>query len=55
MKLELPLLSKEGRVLGALWLVKNLATDPINEFTLRRVENLRRTVTATLDTLTPAP
>jgi UDP-GlcNAc:undecaprenyl-phosphate GlcNAc-1-phosphate transferase len=55
MKLELPLLSKDGRVLGALWLVKNLAADPINEFTLRRVENLRRTVTATLDALTPAP
>lgn len=55
MKLELPLLGKDGRVLGALWLVKNLAEDPINEFTLRRVENLRRTVTAALEALPPAP
>lgn len=55
MKLELPLLGKDGRVLGALWLVKDLAGDPLNEFTLRRVENLRRTVTAALDSLVPAP
>ncbi|WP_300164769.1 MraY family glycosyltransferase [Solidesulfovibrio sp.] len=55
MKLELPLVSKDGRVLGALWLVKNLAADPINEFTLRRVENLRRTVTAALDAFACAP
>ena len=51
MKLELPLLSKSGRPLGALWLVKDLDADPINEFTLRRVENLRRTVTAALEGL----
>ncbi|UJX42543.1 undecaprenyl/decaprenyl-phosphate alpha-N-acetylglucosaminyl 1-phosphate transferase [Desulfovibrio sp. JY] len=51
MKLELPLLGKDGHTLGALWLVKDLGQDPINEFTLRRVENLRRTVTATLETL----
>ena len=51
MKLELPLLGKSGKPLGALWLVKNLAADPINEFTLRRVENLRRTVVETLEGL----
>lgn len=55
MKLELPLLGKDGRVLGTLWLLKNLADDPLNEFTLRRVENLRRTVTASLDALTAKP
>lgn len=55
MKLELPLLGKDGQVRGTLWLVKNLADDPINEFTLRRVENLRRTVTAALDALSAAP
>ncbi len=51
MKLELPLIGKDGRTFGALWLVKNLAEDPMNEFTLRRVENLRRTVIAALDGL----
>ena len=51
MKLELPLIDKAGKPLGALWLVKNLEHDPINEFTLRRVENLRRTVIAALDDL----
>jgi UDP-GlcNAc:undecaprenyl-phosphate GlcNAc-1-phosphate transferase len=55
MKLELPLLDKHGVSLGALWLVKDLAADPINEFTLRRVENLRRTVIAALETLPVAP
>jgi UDP-GlcNAc:undecaprenyl-phosphate GlcNAc-1-phosphate transferase len=53
MKLELPLLAKAGRPLGALWLVKDVAADPINEFTLRRVENLRRTVTEALEGLLP--
>jgi UDP-GlcNAc:undecaprenyl-phosphate GlcNAc-1-phosphate transferase len=55
MKLELPLLGKHGKPLGVLWLVKNLEDDPINEFTLRRVENLRRTVIAALDGLADAP
>jgi UDP-GlcNAc:undecaprenyl-phosphate GlcNAc-1-phosphate transferase len=54
MKLELPLLTKAGQPLGALWLVKDVAQDPINEFTLRRVENLRRTVTAALEGLAGA-
>jgi len=54
MKLELPLIGKAGDALGALWLVKNLAEDPMNEFTLRRVENLRRTVIAALDGLAAA-
>jgi len=54
MKLELPLLGKTGKPLGALWLVKNVAADPINEFTLRRVENLRRTVIAALEGLAGA-
>ncbi len=49
MKLELPLVGKQGVPRGTLWLLKNLEEDPINEFTLRRVENLRRTVVAALD------
>lgn len=49
MKLELPLMGKEALVHGTLWLVKDLGVDPITDFTLRRVENLRRTVIATLD------
>jgi UDP-GlcNAc:undecaprenyl-phosphate GlcNAc-1-phosphate transferase len=55
MKLELPLIGKDGAPRGVLWLVKNLADDPINEFTLRRVENLRRTVIAALEGLAGAP
>ena len=55
MKLELPLLAKSGQSLGALWLVKDVAADPLNEFTLRRVENLRRTVTAALEGLAVSP
>ncbi|MHC1791528.1 glycosyltransferase family 4 protein [Solidesulfovibrio sp.] len=51
MKLELPLISRSGRPLGALWLVKDVQADALNEFTLRRVENLRRTVTAALEGL----
>jgi UDP-GlcNAc:undecaprenyl-phosphate GlcNAc-1-phosphate transferase len=54
MKLELPLIGKSGQIYGALWLVMNLAGDPMNEFTLRRVENLRRTVIAALDGLSAA-
>jgi len=55
MKLELPLMGKDNVVYGALWLVKNLEIDPITAFTLRRVENLRRTVVEALDVLNAAP
>lgn len=51
MKLELPLMGRGNVVHGTLWLVKNLEADPITAFTLRRVENLRRTVVAALDDL----
>ncbi len=51
MKLELPLTSGENGVYGTLWLVKNLEADPITGFTLRRVENLRRTVVESLENL----
>lgn len=55
LKLELPLMSKEGRSLGSLWLVKDLTDDPQTDFTLRRVEHLRRSVISTLETLLARP
>ena len=42
LKLELPLMGTTGQVMGSLWLVKSLADDPHIDFTLRRVEHLRR-------------
>lgn len=51
LKLELPLMGRSGRVMGSLWLVKSLQDDPQTDFTLRRVEHLRRTVVSTLERL----
>jgi UDP-GlcNAc:undecaprenyl-phosphate GlcNAc-1-phosphate transferase len=51
LKIELPLLDKNGGYLGAMWLVKNLSGAPLSEFTLRRVEQLRRSVVSTLERL----
>lgn len=51
LKVELPLMDKGGGHLGTLWLVKNLADAPVSDFTLRRVEQLRRTVVSTLERL----
>jgi len=48
MKLELPLLDDGSKVYGSLWLVKDLRRDAISNYTLRRVEHLRRTVIETL-------
>ena len=42
-------MDKAGAHLGTLWLVKNLANAPVSDFTLRRVEQLRRTVVSTLE------
>ena len=36
---------------GHLWLVKSQEDDPQSDFTLRRVEHLRRTVVSTLEKL----
>lgn len=47
MKLELPLLDG-SKTYGSLWLIKDLRREPITPYTLRRVENLRRTVIETL-------
>ena len=44
MKLELPLIDNENKMLGTLWLIKDLRRDTISHYTLRRVEHLRRTV-----------
>lgn len=49
LKIELPLMDKSGGHLGTVWLVKNLADAPVSDFTLRRVEQLRRTVVSTLE------
>ena len=51
LKIELPLMDKSGAHLGTLWLVKNLCDAPLSDFTLRRVEQLRRTVVSTLEKL----
>ena len=51
LKLELPLIDNENKMLGTLWLVKDLNSDSISHYTLRRVEHLRRTVIGTLKKL----
>ena len=48
LKLELPLINSENKMLGILWLIKDLRRDTISHYTLRRVEHLRRTVIETL-------
>ena len=48
LKLELPLIDNGNKMLGTLWLIKDLNTDAISHYTLRRVEHLRRTVIGTL-------
>ncbi len=44
MKLELPILSKQGEKIGTFMLEKNLRHDPVDHNSLRRIEHLRRTV-----------
>jgi len=51
LKIELPLMDKGGTAMGVLWLVKNLRDDTQSDYTLRRVEQLRRTVVSTLERL----
>jgi len=50
-KLELPLLANGEKSYGTLSLIKDLKRDPINPYTLRRVEHLRRTIMGTLQRL----
>lgn len=51
MKMELPLIDKNGQSFGELWLLKDLKRSAITHYTLRRVEHLRRTVLGTLQIL----
>jgi hypothetical protein len=46
-KIELPI-KANGQYFGYLWLMKDLERDPLNGFTLTRIEHLRRAVTRNL-------
>jgi UDP-GlcNAc:undecaprenyl-phosphate GlcNAc-1-phosphate transferase len=48
LKMELPLVGRDGTQMGMLRIVKDLKRDGIGHFTLRRVEHLRRTLIDTL-------
>lgn len=52
LKTELPLMDYDtGHNLGTLWLVKDMRTDPVSHYTLKRVEHLRRSMVQRLATL----
>jgi len=51
LRLELPLLGKDKTNLGTLLLLKDLRLNPLDDFALKRVEHLRRTVINTLEQL----
>ena len=51
MKLEMPLIGKNSRVLGMLWLIKDMHNTNMSHYTLRRVEHLRRSVLKTVQGL----
>jgi UDP-GlcNAc:undecaprenyl-phosphate GlcNAc-1-phosphate transferase len=51
LKLELPLLGNGNENFGTLYLIKDLKRDDISNYTLRRVELLRRSVIGTLEKL----
>jgi len=42
MKLELPLLDENNQRIGVLWLIKDMEKTQLNDYTFRRVEQLRR-------------
>jgi UDP-GlcNAc:undecaprenyl-phosphate GlcNAc-1-phosphate transferase len=48
LKLELPLLDSAQKNIGTLFIEKDVRRDPISHYTLRRIEHLRRTLTAAL-------
>ncbi|MFC1829077.1 glycosyltransferase family 4 protein [Thermodesulfobacteriota bacterium] len=48
LRLELPLLGKDQINFGTLVLLKDLQANPLNDFALRRVEHLRRTIIGTM-------
>ncbi|MFP4428454.1 MAG: glycosyltransferase family 4 protein, partial [Desulfovermiculus sp.] len=51
MKLEMPLITRDNRVLGMLWLIKDMHNTNLSHYTLRRVEHLRRSVLKTVEGL----
>jgi hypothetical protein len=51
LKMEIPLLNKSNGSIGTLMLIRDLRQDPLDPFTIRRVEHLRRTLTNTLQKL----
>ncbi|PQP34869.1 undecaprenyl/decaprenyl-phosphate alpha-N-acetylglucosaminyl 1-phosphate transferase [Desulfobacteraceae bacterium SEEP-SAG9] len=53
LKLELPLLGKNNEKFGTLWLIKDLERDAISQYTLRRVESLRRTIIRFMEKFDP--
>jgi UDP-GlcNAc:undecaprenyl-phosphate GlcNAc-1-phosphate transferase len=54
LKLELPLFDSEQKNMGTFLIVKDVRKDPISHYTLRRVEHLRRTLTAALSRILDA-
>jgi UDP-GlcNAc:undecaprenyl-phosphate GlcNAc-1-phosphate transferase len=48
MKLELPLLDENNERIGILWLIKDMEKAVLNDYTFRRVEQLRRPVVRAL-------
>jgi UDP-GlcNAc:undecaprenyl-phosphate GlcNAc-1-phosphate transferase len=51
MKLEMPLIDSRDRLLGLLWLVKDMRNTNMSHYTLRRVEHLRRSVLKAVERL----
>ena len=51
MKLEMPLIGRDDRVLGMLWLIKDMHNTNMSHYTLRRVEHLRRSILKTVEGL----
>jgi UDP-GlcNAc:undecaprenyl-phosphate GlcNAc-1-phosphate transferase len=50
-KMEVPLLNESNGTMGVLVLMRDLRREPLDPFTIRRVEHLRRTLTNTLQKL----
>ncbi len=51
MKLEMPLIARDDRVLGMIWLIKDMHNTNMSHYTLRRVEHLRRSILKTVEGL----
>lgn len=54
LRIELPLLGNDGTNYGVLVLMKDLSINPLNYYTLRRVEHLRKTIIQILESITHA-